>query len=357
MKKYIVIFIGICTLVASCTEKDNKPVFDDKPLLANDLKELKLDDIPTDFTFSRPATIDFIQDTMLVLFDKDGHENIGHLLSVNGRRLGSFGLIGKGHGEVINPRSINVGSDGQTLYIYDWKTSNAVKFKVSDILENKNRPSVIKSPTLPKFDNYRYNKMIRFTDSDFVGWGYDGQFRLINIEGNKVKSVYTDYPPTDESAENNWSIWNNMATYGISPDRKHIAIGTALGVMLEIFEIKNGQIEEKALKTFSKPIYRLFPGTKPACAVATDKTIWGFTSLYVTNKAVWGVLGGKDYADRHTIYEFDFSGNVVNKYRIDGEVVTLAVNLNDVLYLVVLDKKGEQRLKKVDLKKVGGRLG
>ena len=90
----------------------------------------------------------------------------------------------------------------------------------------------------------------------------------------------------------------------------------------------------------------------PACVVATENTVWGFTALYCTDNGFYGVMGGEKYEHRDVIYEFDYSGELKNKYKVDGQIETLAVNAERMMYLIVVGKGGDMQLMKADLKSV-----
>ena len=211
---------------------------------------------------------------------------------------------------------------------------------------------MLKTGRIDGASEYGLNDVWHIADEDFYGFGYDDVCRLMAVEDGKVQDIYTDYPPVDEDEENKWSIWNNMAKVGVSPDRKHIVIGTAIGSMFEVFSVDDGKIHRDVFKAFYKPIYRLAPGAVPACVVATEETIWGFTSLYCTNESFWCVMGGEQYSHRDVIYEFSYSGELLNKYKVEGQVEVLAVNPQGEMYLVITGEDKDLHLMFADLNKV-----
>ena len=50
-------------------------------------------------------------------------------------------------------------------------------------------------------------------------------------------STYSDFPVLDEKEENNRSLWGNLASFGVSPDEKHIVITTGIGAAFEILSL------------------------------------------------------------------------------------------------------------------------
>lgn len=352
MKRIVYIGILLLFMLPSC--KDNRDAADIAvaytPEILESAKTIKLHPniVPTDFSFSRPKQMDFITDSLIVIYDEIGSKKVGKIFTRSGKHKGEFGTIGKGHGEMIFPELFSIGKTKQSIYFFDIQMHHSLKYNVDDVLSNRNVVKTMKAPTLDG-NEYFTRKVIHISDTDFIALGYDNRLRIQKVERNKI-TTYIDYPNVDKNEENNWSIWTNMAKASISPDGKHLVIGTAIGAMFEVFDIEEGKIERTAFKAFHKPIYTLAKGAHPACVVSTSNTIWGFTSLYCTDKSFWGVMGGEKYMHRNIIYEFDYSGELLNKYITDGQIETLAVTPNRELYFITTDDNGNTHLMMAGLK-------
>lgn len=341
--------------IFSCTDNgasDKEVKYDPSVLSDVETVAFRLQEVGYDSIFSRPDQMDFIADSLLVVHDQIGSENVAHLISFEGKYVHGFGKIGKGHGEMLSPQCFSVGTDGKSIYYFDWSTKNTIKYSLDSILSGSNACEVLSNGRIDGAPEYGLNSILNSEDNAFYGFGYDNTCRLMTVSDGKVQDVYNDYPNVDENEENKWSIWTNMAKVGVSPNRKHIVIGTAIGSMFEVFSVENGKISRDAFKAFYKPVYRLASGTVPACVVSTQETVWGFTSLYCTDESFWGVMGGEKYSHRDVIYEFSYSGELLNKYKVDGQIEVLAVNKNDEMYLVVTGADKKPHLMKADLNKV-----
>lgn len=355
MKKKIFLAIIAVLAMYSCSDHgtpEDEVKYDPSELSEVEAVALSLEGVEYDSVFSRPDQMDFIGDSLLVVHDKLGNENIAHLISVGGKYVHGFGKIGKGHGEMLAPHLFSVGEDGKSIYYFDWSTKSTIKFSLDSILAGSNACNVLKTGRIDGASEYGLNDVWHIADEAFYGFGYDDVCRLMAVEDGKVQDIYTTYPPVDENEENKWSIWNNMAKIGVSPDHKHIVIGTAIGSMFEVFSVDNGKISRDVFKAFYKPIYRLAQGAVPACVVATEETVWGFTSLYCTNESFWGVMGGEGFSHRDVIYEFSYSGELLNKYKVDGQVEVLAVNPQGEMYLVMTGEDKDLHLMRADLNNV-----
>lgn len=351
MKKNLLILLPFLLCLCACGDrKAQELTYDATALESADVIELSLTDIPSDFLFSKPKQIDFVTDSLLVVFDNySGSGKLAHLLTKDGRAVGSFGMIGKGHGEMIYPGSISVGEDARSIYFFDWKTSYSIRFMVEDILAGKNAPAIINTMDSLQASYYRLNSLSRFNDKDYIATGYDDKIRIMTVKNDQKLDVYSQYPKLDENEEYTWSLWSN-GRFGVSPDRRHFVNATHIGMLFEIFRLDDGKIKSKVLKAFYKPIFGVADGARPACVIWNKETIGGSNTLYCRNKSFFGVIGGKGNTHYNEIYEFDYNGDLINAYKVNGHVVCLAVNPQDEMYLIVMDDDGEQYLKKADLK-------
>ena len=355
MKMYNWWAVAFLFFFCSCADKkqEGRIVYDASELEQGEFINLNLTDFPSDFLFSHPQQIDFVSDSLLVVFDtKPSNGRLCNLFSKDGRLIGSFGMIGKGHGEMIYPEKISVGDDNRSIYLFDWRTSFSVKFEVGDVLAGNNEPFLINPMDSLKEIDKQFGSVIRFNDRDYIAIGYDGDMRLMWVKNNLKVDAYSQYPQLDENEEYTWDLWTNnaWAKIGISPNQKYLVSATRIGMLFEVFELGEGKISSKELKAFYKPEFGVAEGAKPACVTWCEKTTGGFCALYCTDKSFFGVIDGPGFAHHNEIYEFDYSGDLLNKYKVKDDVVCLAVNDRDEMYLIVMDKDGEQCLKTADLK-------
>jgi len=354
MKRIIYLSITIL-MFAACKETkvtDNEIIYRPEILDSKEATSLPLDTVKTDIAFARPQQMDFVTDSLIVVFDEIGNKNVGLIVTRNGKQKGQFGMIGKGYGEIIRPEIFSVGKDRNSIYFFDLQMHHNLKYNIDDILANKKNATTIKYEASGAVKDNYITKMLNISDTDYIVFGYDNNLRIQNIKSNVAKTTYTDFPEVDENEEHKWSIWTNMAKVSISPDGKHLVIGTAIGAMFEVFNVEDGKIEKTTFKAFHKPIYTLAKGAHPACVVSTEDTMWGFTSLYCTDKSFWGVMGGEKYEGRNAVYEFDYSGELLNKYKIDDQIETFAVTPDRELYFIATDIEGDTHMMKAALNSI-----
>lgn len=346
--KYFICCIVCALMVVGCQHSAHEEVsYDSGPIEQMKADSLPISEIMLSEELVNPRQIEIVDDSLVVLFDNsDGA--IGRLLSFSGNTICKFGKRGKGHGELMEPVNFSIGRDQRSVYFYDYKGMFIQKFMLSNTLDTI---SFVKTIDMKKasYEGFRrFNYVCQSADSTFVGFGYNDKCRILNVEDGHVKGIYTDYPHIEDNVEYNWSFWSNLANYGISPDRKHLVTTTGIGMLFEIFDITaDGKIGSKVLKAFYKPIFQLAPGAKPACVIFdSDKTFGGFKTICLGNTKFWGSIYGAapTYSSGNEIYEFDYNGKLLRKYKVKGNVVCMTMGRDGTLYMILTDNHGKNHL-------------
>lgn len=346
---FVMLFV---VALGSCQKKDKQSAEYDASVL-DSMETLKIDakEISTNFTFADPQKMAMLGDSLLVIFDEKTSGKIAHVLQTNGEYIGSFGERGKAKGELITPEEFSVGKDGKSVYFYDYKTANTVKFDVSDISKGNVVPTVVDNHQITDKLINRFSNVWYFSDHSFLGFGYNDKCRILYVENGKMQDNYVDYPLLDDDVECNWSLWNNAASFAVSPDQKHIVITTGLGMVFEVLNIENGKINSHVVKKFHKAVYELAQGAKPKCVSYIPETFEGCGSIYAANGGFYKcVLGsGPYYRQNDIIYYFDYDGKLIKKYKVPKPVVCMCQGKANELYLIVTNEKGEYSLQKISL--------
>lgn len=352
MKKLVYAFI-FCGLTLSCKQAEDKPlVYDSSDIEKAKAETLSTSEISTPERFANPQQMELVGDSLIVLFDNSAG-TIGKVMTVAGTPKCAFGIRGKGRGEVMSPTNISVGTDGRSVYIYDYMAMASQKYVISPSADSV---AFAKTIDFKKDDHQgfkRYNAVVHSSDADYIGFGYNDQCRIRSVQNGKIADNYTSYPHIEDNEEYNWSFWSNLSNYGVSPDGKHLVTTTGIGMLAETFSVKaSGKIESESLSAFYKPVFKLAEGAKPACVIFdNDKTFGGFKTICLGNDRFWGVIYGKapKFDAGNNIYEFDYNGKLQKKYRVEGDVACMAVSSQDVMYLITSDGKGNYRLSKTKL--------
>ena len=158
-------------------------------------------------------------------------------------------------------------------------------------------------------------------------------------------ATYSDFPVLDEKEENNRSVWGNLASFGVSPDEKHIVITTGIGAAFEILSLSGEKISHNLVKGFYAPKYSIAQGAVPVCVVVCPETVVGFNALHVADDCFYAVLAGPE--ERYNeILKFDFDGECVHRYCLPSDIVYIHCMTVDKgrLWAFVENKDGEIKL-------------
>ena len=178
------------------------------------------------------------------------------------------------------------------------------------------------------------------TDNQFIGFGNDAN-RLISVSGKTVKETYQEFPNIDADQETNWSIWNNMSKFCVSPDKEKLVISTYIGSMIQIFNISGG-IRPKALKTFYKPMYSYAQGATPKCVISNEQTIFGSQSLYTCPKSFLVNIAGTNHKFDEILFRYDYDGKIQTSYNIGRVPMCMCLDDSGNLYFLADDKDAEE---------------
>jgi len=301
--------------------------------------------ITTDIEFLSPSHIVSVNDTILAVLDLFENGTFIHLVTVNGKHLCSFGKKGKGNGECITPTSICTDKEGTSIYIYDYAMNRSLAYNIHDLLMGNDTPSTINYNN-ESLEIARYTDVSNSSNNDYIAFGYNDKCRLVLVSDNKPCSIYSNYPKLDDDVEINWSLWNNSAQYTVSPNKKHVVIGTGLGMLFEIFTLEDNEIKSCAIRGFYKPTYEIAQGAKPKCANFAEDTFNGFVAMASDNDAFYGCIGGwaPDYNFNNIIYKFDYKGELIKKTKLKSQVACMTVNKNKDIYFIAEDASGKCHL-------------
>ncbi len=290
------------------------------------------------FLFSFPQQIEVVG-SWLVVLDSYQKDTCLHLFDTTGHHHRSFGLKGKGPGEIVDPTNFVVSKDGTTLYLYDGTLNKIVGYEMNSVLSGE-RILCTEYPVYPEriARAGAYTMLLQLcgyepSTQSFLFQGNDDHFRFGHFtpELDSIYPLYTEYPPILETGhpQEAWAVWGYSATARMSPDGTHLAHSTYIGGLLEIFDRHDGRLTSRALRAIYPPRYRVIEGVVPAWIAWNETTTIGFEDIVVTDRQVYGLLNGSPgdaYKYPNQISVFDWDGNPVERYTTDRPLSALAVD-------------------------------
>lgn len=345
--KHVTYIAGISMLVllnTSCggkSEKSKELTYDIEALdnMPADSVDIRL--VNTDIEFGNPSTIDFINDTLMIVFDTNVNDYVAHIIDTNGHHIRSFGRKGRGEGELISPEDLSLSQRKDSVFVYDMMLQRMLGFNISQLLSGEEQtPSQLQlNPEIEGLE-YRFFHTEAGADGQLFGFG-PSTARIVTMTDGNPSYTYTDYPAADEDDETNKSIWNYSGSLNaLSPDRKKLVVATHIGGLFEIFDLDGGKLKSRTVKGFYKPEYSYAEGAVPKSVIPNSKNyIAGFRTLATGNDDFVAVLDGPDVKRINEIFTFDYDGEVKSRKIVgNGWVNIIGYNENGDIYCFAWDK-------------------
>ena len=314
---------------------------------------LEIDSVRMNTFFSNPTSLFTIDDSLILVFDDNRSDKLCHFIHTKGYVVKSFGEWGRARGEFILPQGLSLSKDKKTCCVYDYNTQYTVCFSVKEALGGGNPvQDVIRMEEVESERpvEHRFYQVLALSDNRFLGFGNHPENRIQIFNQSKVLATYSDFPVLDEKEENNRSLWGNLASFGVSPDEKHIVITTGIGAAFEILSLSGEKISHNLVKGFYAPKYSIAQGAVPVCVVVCPETVVGFNALHVADDCFYAVLAGPE--ERYNeILKFDFDGECVHRYCLPSDIVNIHCMTVDKgwLWAFVENKDGEIKLIKAGI--------
>lgn len=342
MKAKVLFLLGV--VVCSCSQERTEIVFDDKELNETSPEDIMIEHHKTDVNFVRPTMMDFVLDSLLVIFDNKSGDEVCFIMNKQGEKKASFGRKGRSREELIQAKGISISLNRDSVYVYDSQLMKFVGFDLKKELAGvEYEKKVLETGNVAEKNNLGATWIMDaryLTDNQFIGFGNDAN-RLISVSGKTVKETYQEFPNIDADQETNWSIWNNMSKFCVSPDKEKLVISTYIGSMIQIFNISGG-IRPKALKTFYKPMYSYAQGATPKCVISNEQTIFGSQSLYTCPKSFLVNIAGTNHKFDEILFRYDYDGKIQTSYNIGRVPMCMCLDDSGNLYFLADDKDAEE---------------
>lgn len=310
------LFLGACTGTSS--DDGDRVVFDDSDIQLPGKTYTFAQTIETYRQFYDPASICIVNDTLLLVQDTKGGDNVCFLLTTDGRRAGEFCRIGRGNSELLEPQCPWVDKEGANIYIYDYKTTYTYRYGVTDILGGNTTPEPLRHSDESKYVATRFNNVQHLSKNKAVCYGSDEDCRFLISEDEQVKMFTQTIPywtttPRSTARYGPVLVCKPRAWMENTSLRQH-----NIGAAFEIFDVEaDGTIKSRATKAYYKPVYSIAEGSHPPYATADINAYHGFVScLQPLDSSFISVLNGQgpDSITRNTVIEYDYDGNLLNKY-------------------------------------------
>lgn len=326
-KYYIIIFIAIFCFIflESCSEKDNEPtrLFDDSKLLQGEVLEKSSSNL------NSPLQLTY-KDSFLIVMDRfslNGGEYLFRLLGEEGKKITTFGRIGKGPDEFLFP-SFLTSADKNKVDVY-----NAKLFTLN-ILDYDSILAGGKNLTIDSYSklNTGYSKLVRVKDNLLFGSGFfkKGRYLLSDTLGNTIKEIGA-YPFESEFDVSKrvlgMAFQTNLQKH---PQKPLIVSATSKSPNLEILNLddSNYKIVNK-INSIPTKFENKSSETRLDVSIYKNNT-FGYQDVTVNKNYIYVLYSGKRMDQRYRysdkILVFDWKGNPVKYFKLDKELRYISID-------------------------------
>lgn len=289
---------------------------------------------------------------LVPIADRHSGHNLWIYDKNTGKRVWSGINKGRGPGETMVGIYNTYFKDGILTY-YDPMKGSTLRYNVDSLLSGSF------SCTEEVYDEPLWTmKMLELGDRNLfvtdVGFASPdrhrvSRFELLDASGDTL-DLY-DFWPVKDIYERFYIYM--YCSYALSPDKSRLAIGTAQGAIMELYEI-GVEIKPIAVKYFHEPDIDVVPGGYDN----NEHTVCGFHDMYAVEDRIFAVYDGEvnpfwNDSDRRIytkIAVFDWEGNPIELIHTDYRIDNIAYSEEEhTLYASVEDCDGIMYLAKLEL--------
>jgi hypothetical protein len=336
MNKALLSVALVAAAVSSCGVYDQMSTKGD--LFAfNDSVDVTWKYYPSDEVIALPTSL-YATDTTLISLSHFEQSWVHTFDARTGKLISNAVMVGQGPDEIVFGTKVGETSQ-KRRYVLDSATRCLKLFNADNIAEktvnlNNTFSDIWDAWMLPN------NKMVISAPThDDINNSVKRNLCIYDIATSKIISSYDSIPKCVKDTPLAICM---QSTGAVSPDGKHLAIGTSLGCVFEQFDINNNKLQPVTSECVA--IAAITP------SVSSDRTYW-FTAMAATNKYVYGAYSGTTNSEEaYKIGVWDWTGKQIRLLKTNAAIVKMAISPNGKrLYAVVAPKDDNPKLAYIDL--------
>ena len=234
----------------------------------------------------------------------------------SGRTLMTYGKLGRGPNEFLNPVGFSMNRESNTFFIWDFYKNELTSYLLND--------SINKSKAYTKINLIIQDlKAINDTTFAILTFCPDQSLGIIDTNG-KFLSRFRYRVINDTRID--YDIDYNNAYINISPNKKYLAVACNQFANIQLFSIENNKLNKIWDINYSKFYYSI----KDKKLYRKNRQHVGFESLNISDKFIYvtacDITVGeqrelKNYEEAAVyLLKFDLDGNFIKSYKFDNRI-------------------------------------
>lgn len=344
MRRVIVVLLSLL-LFASC-EHWVKPVYHEPEV--EQVYALSSQVLQDTFSFSSPIDLTIIDSLLIVCDSATSQRSAAHIFNKNtGAYIQSFCKEGKEPGKYSCISSMHNNHDGRSVTLFDFCEGKVIVYDVGRVLNGAD--SSFTECALNNSMIGTFQAMTIGGELWFAQCNWSMRFgKWLPLEGTRYS--YDLYPNIVENDRLAPSIMAELGRIRPRPDGTKMVVSTAIGGIMEIFDLFPDSLVSKEVRYFYEPKFGLDPYQFKPWAIPSRETIFGFQDLCATNAHIYGLIWGVGYDDRIVappeIIQFDWAGNPLEKYTTSDFINIFAVDEDGRIYGIAKNEEQKYTLTK-----------
>lgn len=290
---------------------------------------------------------------LVPLYDVKAGHNLWIFDKNSGEKVWSGIMDGRGPGETVGGIRNTYFNEGVLTYYDDLKGS-ILRYNVDSLLagsfvfREESYASPLWARTMVEFGENRL--FVRIAGPKSQDLNTVSRFELVGKSGDTLDKY--GFSPIEDRWER-FYVYGNCC-YSASPDKRRLAVGTSMGVILETYAVEADSLKQKAVKFFYEPDIEVSPGGYDY----NENTVLGFNDIYAEADRLYTVYDGEinpfwNDGERPTftkIAVFDWEGNPIELIRTDYSIDKICFSeAENTIYAAVKDHDGIMYLAKMEL--------
>ena len=341
MKKWLC----VCWLVCVFTSCSNNVEYKAPEFTETQPKEIRV--LNDEYMFKHGGN-PMVVDSLLITSTFYNEHHIAVFNRYTGGLIEEFGRKGPGPNELATPVAFSVDKTNRRLYVCDHGKRALLCYDLQKVIET-GAPHYKSIKIADQFA--RTSKMHFLKDSLFYAPAYKEGRMFVGTPSEIFRTLDSKLPDVNKfpTQEDWYNYMNSNSVVTVRPDGRYLAAGSALGGILEVFDLGSKGQKRVVLKHFYEPIFK----QKGHVFRPIPETIGGFAYLAATDKYLYATLHGKANSTSMptSICRFDWEGNPIDRYDCGKYAITSFTVTEDdlIIYAIAIGEEGEQILLEIKL--------
>ena len=331
----LLLFFFVFILITSCTKTEAN--WYQKVNIANVTKINKVNDWVISDSLFNPVKLKK-EGQSLFVYDQKSNKVIT-VFDTDGNYLESFGIKGKGPGELLAPFG-SLDFYETKLWVFDSSQNKYLGFHKDSISSSNYKPTA--------------NELFIKSNSFFYELGWLDSETIVGLDFSEVNSRLSFYNKNTKQVTQKGTLpplpkedipvpihkQSLMATLKVKPDKSKIALANLYSDLIEIYNQDGSEITKVKTNLDFAHKYELASNGYRVVMGQGGDTKFGYVDLTVSDHKIYALFSGNTrdvspFAYGNAIHVFDWKGNLLSVLQLEKKSIAIEIDANDQNLFVI----------------------